>query len=211
MKILSVVLGLLLLTVVYVPAQGLLDIYLMLPDQDGLVDQRTRKRMVSNYESGRTEPFDSLHYRLKVVDKANGFLEVNGAMEGVWQMCYWNLGDKKLVAVYAEGCGPLCDVETFKFFALENGKLKEQEIETIIPGYGSIYKNFCIAYTADLGNTLKKEDVLVTMLFELPRKGKNIVVKFGNADSRRTYEKYFKGDRMTLTWNNGTFLSLIHI
>jgi hypothetical protein len=42
--------------------------------------------------------------------------------------------------------------------------------------------------------------------FELPRKGLNIIVKFGVEESREILEKYgIIGNEMELIWNDGKF------
>lgn len=194
-----------LLTSFYVSAQTLYDIYLMLPDKVALGDRVTREQMVKNHQTGNKKLGDNLHYRFDIVDEKNGFLNVTGLFEGIWEMCYWNLGNKKLIAVYYQGCGPVCYIEEFKFFTLQNGKIQPQDIENVIPGYNTIYEDFFVDYSDNRKKELRDKDIIATLLFKIPRKGKDIIVLFGNEDSKETYSKFSKGDRMLLKWDNGKF------
>lgn len=45
----------------------------------------------------------------------------------------------------------------------------------------------------------------ISLLFQLPSKGKNITVKYGNEESNDIYEKWLKGNRMELVWKSGKF------
>lgn len=178
----------------------------MLPNA-GLGDAREREQMIENYKKGNTSLKD-VHYRFDIVDEANGFLSVTGAMEGKWEMCYWNLPDnKRLIAVYFQGCGPVCYIEEFQFFHFDGNKKTFTPVdrEIIIPGYKSIYDNFLLKDLTETRAQLKKDDVIATLLFRIPRKGKEIIAMFGNEESAGVYAKYAKGNRMTLTWDNGTF------
>lgn len=52
---------------------------------------------------------------------------------------------------------------------------------------------------------MKEKDILATLLFELPKKGKDIMAKWGNEDKQSVYKTYGIGDRMLLKWNDGKF------
>lgn len=194
-----------LLTSFCASAQTLYDIYLMLPDKVGLGDRAERQQMIRNHQMGNKKLGDKLYYRFDIVDEKNGFLSVTGGFEGIWEMCYWNLKDRKLIAVYFQGCGPVCYIEEFKFFTLQNGKMQPQDIEEIIPGYKTIYEDFFINYSENRKKELSDKHIIATLLFRIPRKGKDIIALFGNEDSKETYSKFSKGDRMLLKWHNGKF------
>lgn len=193
------------LTAISLSAQTLFDIYLMLPNKVGLGDQPTRELMIKNYRAGNKSLEGNLNYRFDTVDERNGFLSVTGAMEGQWEMCYWNIENEKLIAIYFQGCGPVCYIEEFKFFILQDNKLLEQKTEDIIPGYATLYDDFFINYSENTTKELKEKDIIATLLFKIPRKGKDIIALFGNEDSKETYSKFSKGDRMILKWDNGKF------
>jgi len=195
------------LTSLLTSGQTLFDIYLKLPERVALGDMRTREQMIQNYKDGNKTLGGEIIYRFDIVDEKNGFLSVTGAFEGIWEMCYWNLGDsKKLVAVYDQGCGPVCYIEGFRFYHFQDGKMVEQQKELIIQDYDTIYEDFFITYSENFKKELKKQDILATLLFKLPRTGKDIVAFFGNEDSKETYAKFSKGDRMLLKWDNGRFI-----
>ena len=156
-----------LLTTLYASAQTLYDIYLMLPDKVALGDRVAREQMIKNYQTGNKKLGDKLYYRFDIVDEKNGFLNVTGGFEGIWEMCYWNLGKKKLIAVYHQGCGPVCYIKEFKFFTLQNGKIELLEIEDIIPGYKTLYEDFFIDYSDNRQKKLRDNDMLNTGVFNL--------------------------------------------
>jgi hypothetical protein len=53
---------------------------------------------------------------------------------------------------------------------------------------------------------LIENDILLMLSFELPRKGLNIIVKFGVEESPEILEKYgIIGNKMELIWKNGKF------
>lgn len=194
------------LTCLVASAQTLFDIYLKLPAKGALGDEKTRQQMISNYKKGVKTTGSEINYRFDVVDENNGFLSVTGGIEGIWEMCYWNLDDgKKLVAVYYQGCGPVCYIESFKFYHLQDGKLVEQEKNTIIEGYDTLYENFFLDYSEKLKKELKDQEIIATLLFRLPRNGKDIIALFGNEYSKEIYSEFSKGDRMLLKWDNGKF------
>ena len=57
--------------------------------------------------------------RIGVRDIRNGYMNLTGPFEGVWEMCFWNTADKgKLVAVNARSCGPVCRARLF-FYCLD--------------------------------------------------------------------------------------------
>lgn len=204
MKIVTFLITLQLATI-SLSAQSLFELYLMIPNQVALGDRYARESMIENYQAADKTLTKNTNYRLDKVDEKNGFMSVTGNMEGEWEMCYWNLVNKKLIAVYFQECGPVCHVGEFKFFIFQDNQLYEQDIEKIIPGYTSIYKDFFKNYTDQIEKELEEKDVTVTLLFEIPRKGKDIIAVLGNEDSRDSYSELVKGDRMLLKWENGKF------
>ena len=187
-----------------VQGQTLFDLYRKLPDKDALLGNvKSREQMIQNFKNGKGT--GDLYVGFDVVDEKNGFLNITGAFEGIWEMCYWNMANNiKLVAVYQQECGPVCAINVFKFYRYENDKLVEEQIHHVIPEYEDIYDAFFID-----GDTSKKklddQDIIATLLFRLPRKGKDIIAMFGNEESKDTYSKFAKGDAMLLKWDNGKF------
>ncbi|MFZ6014424.1 MAG: hypothetical protein ACOYXT_29060 [Bacteroidota bacterium] len=185
--------------------QNLFDLYTMLPDGAAMGDKTVRAQMIKDHKAGVSD-LNKVPYRFETVDEKNGFLSITGAFEGSWEMCYWNLGGDKLIAVYEQSCGPVCGVEKFNFYLLKGEKLTPQNTEVIIPGYKTIYNDFLLRNAEQTKKELEASDITATLLFKIPRQGKNILALFGNEDSDETYAKYSKGNRMVLKWANGKFV-----
>lgn len=181
-------------------SQTLFDIFKLLPKESVLnLSSSDRNTMIQNHKKGITQ--DGVAF--DIVDEKNGYLSIPG--DHRWEMCYWQIGSKKLVAVYDQKCAPICTIDHFNFFSYENGKISKLDNATIIPGFNSIYKDFFIKDVKATEKELEKKDIMFTMLYELPQKGKNIIVHFGVEADKETYKPYFKGNTMVLKWNNGKF------
>jgi len=51
---------------------------------------------------------------------------------------------------------------------------------------------------------MDKDEVIASLLFELPQNGKNLLAKWGNEASKEIYQKYgIIADRMNLIWKDG--------
>lgn len=145
---------------------------------------------------------NQIDYAFDIIDIKNGYLRLIGAFEGHIQMCYWNLKNgNKLISIYFEGCGPVCYIEQFDFYEYNGKDFKPIDWHLIIP---DVYDDFFIDQKSGI-KEMKQKDILATLLFDLPRTGKNIVAKWGNEDSQETYKKYGHGDRMILNWDDGKF------
>lgn len=190
-------------------AQTLFDIYLMLPEKVGPVDKLTRELMIKSYKAGNKSLDTGTSYHFDKVDESNAFLSITKAPllengEEEWSdICYWNLKNKKLIAVSFVGCYPACYMIQFKFFILKNNKLYEQDIEDIILGYNTIYDDFIKDEKAR--DRISKMDISNGgVIFDLPREGKDIIVSY-YSDGAYTSE-FIKGNRMLLKWQNGKFI-----
>lgn len=192
-------------------SQNILDFFQMLPDSSVVgLSKEERKEIVevskdnkNNDDAMQDISLKGVLYSFDILDIKNGYLRMIGAMEGHLQMCYWNLKNgNKLIAAYQEACGPECDVESFDFYNYDGKTFTILPLETIIP---DIYDDFFKINKTKALIDMEKTDVSATLLFELPQNGKNIVAKWGNTDSKETYEEYAKGNRMILIWNDGKF------
>ncbi|HTN68351.1 MAG TPA: hypothetical protein VLZ33_02710 [Dysgonamonadaceae bacterium] len=145
---------------------------------------------------------NKINYAFDIIDLRNGYLRLIGPFEGHIQMCFWNLTNgNKLIAIYEEGCGPVCYIVQFDFYEYNGKDFIPIKWQNIIP---DIYQFFFQDLASNI-EEMKQKDILATLLFELPRNGKNIVAKWGNEDTQETYKKYGVGDRMNLIWNDGKF------
>lgn len=189
--------------------QNIEDFFIQLPDSSILnFSTEYRQKLVNNYNiasSSITNTKENIkdNYFIEILDKKNGYLKLGGAIEGKIEMCYWIMTNKnKLIAVYQEGCGPGCYIERFEFYIYQDSKFELSNFKKIIP---EIFTDFINGDKKTIENQMEKDNISATLLYELPRAGKNIIAKWGNLESDNKYRKYAKGNRMVLKWNNGTF------
>lgn len=192
-----------------IKSQTIDDFFVQLPDSSILnFSSEYRIKLVKNFITASSTKLNKAensqgNYFIEILDIKNGYLKLGGAIEGKIEMCYWNLPDKnKLIAVYQEGCGPGCYVERFEFYLYKDSKLTLTNFKKIIP---EIFSDFIKADRKTIENQMEKDDIAASLLYELPRSGKNIIAKWGNIEPANKYRKYAKGNRMILQWNNGTF------
>lgn len=193
-------------------SQTIADFFITVPDSSMMSLSKEKRKQILRYSSDNLTKEDAYKdlrdsqnlYAFDIFDKKNGYLRMIGAFEGQVQMCYWNLKNgNKLIAIYIEGCGPVCYIEQFDFYEYDGIKFNPINWKSIIP---EIYNDFLGADYKKKLKTLKEQDILATLLFELPRNGKNIIGKWGNEDSQKVYRDFSIGDRMNLKWNDGSFL-----
>jgi len=191
--------------------QNILDFFQMLPDSSVIgLSKKERLKIVTLSSSQQKQngimkdnSDPELLYSFDVLDIKNGYLKLIGAMEGHLEMCYWNLKNgKKLIAIYQEGCGPECNIERFDFYNFDGNIFTVIPKKSVIP---DIYDDFFKTDKTFAINEMGKRDISATLLFELPQKGKDIKAKWGNTESRETYQEFAKGNRMILKWNDGKF------
>lgn len=185
-------------------SQNILDLFKIVPDSSVLgLTEKQRGQIIKNFEHDHSRLTTDLMYSIDEVDIPNGFLSLSEAIEGRLDMCYWNKSNgDKIIAIYIEGCGPVCYVQQLDFFNVVDGKLKSLNRKLIIP---DIYQDFFKEDISTAVNEMKEDDLIATLLYQLPRKGKDITARWGNEDSDDAYRKYGKGNRMTLIWNDGVF------
>lgn len=205
------ILTILIITVVNLSgfSQTIVDFFETVPDSSILGLTKEQRKEIVKYSIDNKSEKDAykdlsdnqIHYAFDIIDTENGYLRLIGAFEGHIQMCYWNLKNgNKLISIYFEGCGPVCYIEQFDFYEYNGKDFKPIDWHIIIP---EVYNDF-IAQNSNI-EEMKQKDILATLLFDLPRTGKNIIAKWGNEDSQETYKKYGLGDRMILIWADGKF------
>ncbi|PKP18159.1 MAG: hypothetical protein CVU05_14180 [Bacteroidetes bacterium HGW-Bacteroidetes-21] len=182
------------------PAQTITELFVALPDSSVLGISKAEREKIIKYSLDNKNAENAyedirnynLQYALEIIDIKNGYLKLVGAIEGKWDMCYWNLGNgAKLVVAYEEGCGPVCIVEQFDFYRFENNLFTPLSTNTIIP---EIYNDFFVGNVEQQKKLLDKNDITATLLFEIPRTGKNIVARWGNENSADVYKPYALGN-----------------
>ncbi len=206
------ILTILIITVVNLSgfSQTIVDFFETVPDSSILRLTKEQRKEIVKYSIDNKSEEDAykdlsnnqIHYAFDIIDVKNGYLRLIGAFEGHIQMCYWNLKNgNKLISIYFEGCGPVCYIEQFDFYEYNGKNFEPIDWHIIIP---EVYNDFFVDQKSDI-EEMKKKDILATLLFDLPRTGKNIIAKWGNEDSQETYKKYGLGDRMILIWDDGKF------
>ena len=192
-------------------SQTLFDLFKLLPEETAIVDTPTRSEMIANYPVKNTDFSNGLYY-IKTADHKNGYMEVDGAMEGSWSMCYWNLGNsQKLVAVLLIGCGPVCHVEDISFY-LYDGDTLTNKSQPVIESTG--YSDFFDMTEKEFNDMYEKHDIPLGLVMELPRHGKDIIAKIhceidgAESDYERHLKPRQKGDQMVFTFNKSGVFSL---
>jgi hypothetical protein len=117
--------------------------------------------------------------KIGVRDVRNGYLNMVGAFEGVWEMCFWNtLSDKgKLVAVNARSCGPVCKTRLFFYRMGPDGNLiPAPDVRASLEAQlnpGDFYQ------TERMGPRELRalDDPAGYVVYDLPRLGRDIVVR----------------------------------
>jgi len=192
-------------------SQTIVDHFLNIPDTSILGLTKVQRNKIADFSSDNTCISDAIidfkenntNYAFEIVDIKNGFIRLIGNFEGHIQMCYWKLTNgNSLIGIYQEGCGPVCYIVQFDFYEFKNGKYYPLESKDIIP---DVLHDFYKGDYQEQISKMEREDIMATLLFELPRTGKNLTAKWGNEGSKETYENYSKGNRMILNWNDGKF------
>lgn len=110
-------------------AQKIIDFYKMV-DENNSHSQKYKEIMIKKYLNPDfiIAEEENPHMYLSVVDEKNGYLRVEGAFEGFYEMCYWvTKAGKKIIAANSTGCGPICSSKV-TFYNYENKKLIETQI-----------------------------------------------------------------------------------
>ena len=197
---------------------NIVDVFLLIPKEYTLeTDLNKRKELVEFYTSSTSkipeeERIPAGHDRyIKVIDTQNGYLSMTGSyLEGTWEMTYWNSTDtSKIIVVNYSVCQTSCwtnYLEIYKYSSKTG--LKELALETVIP----LQKIREYLLKDNLPKTqleeLFKKGLLSenyeNIIFELPRKGKYIIGRFGWDDSNDKI-KFQKNSSCELTLKNEAF------
>lgn len=190
-------------------AQTILDLFKWLPDTLlPEIDQPSRDYMVGVQTNDESIDFDNLRdmpFAFDLVDPKFPYLKVvSNISESSIEMCSWNMsGNAKMVAFYNQICSPNCVVNKFYFLRFNGSDYEPLFYQDIMPE--DFEKEF---FKGDMSLSLSEMKSLgfkISLLFQLPSKGKNITVKYGNEESNDIYEKWLKGNRMELVWKSGKF------
>lgn len=173
----------------------ILGAFLVVPAQTGSSD---RLNVLDYYKliPGNALDNPDLSGMLAVEDAANGYLNIIGAFEGYFEVALFRKKDRSALLVVSETtCGPQCtsDISVFEYPDGMPVQL-DNKVLPMLPAaeVGKIYNR---KKTAD--DEKVDERWGVPLVFELPRRGRTIVVKADTsfAPSNITlYKLEFKGD-----------------
>ncbi|NGX85058.1 DUF3256 family protein [Aequorivita sp. KMM 9714] len=192
-------------------SQNILEFFERVPDSSLLHLTKQERKDIVKYSKDNTSEDDAIsdlmdnkiEYAFSAVDLKNGYIKLVGSFPGHIQMCYWNMQNgNKLIAIYLEECGPVCFNGQLDFYEFNGIEFKPIEARNIIP---EVYNDFFGENSKSKIEAFNNEEIVATLLFELPRKGKNIVAKWGNEEREEIYKRYVIGNRMDLIWNDGKF------
>lgn len=168
-----------------VNAQNIVDIFKLIPGK--YVDDLTLNERNSLLKD-KTLVKDDLSYSV-LYDLRNGYLRMEqGYTEGqsgygAFEVTFWNLKNKKLVAVSSVmGSNAGFHQNDFKFFEYQKGKLTELKTG-YLKNYSSDFEKFIFNLLDDFtkkGLTKENKELLRYAQFtiDLPKEGKNIRVSF---------------------------------
>lgn len=192
-------------------SQNIVEFFQMLPDSVVFnLSISEREQIAANSKNNKS--FEDAYkvmnetktkYAFESVNKAKTYLKLIGSFEGQFQMSCWDLPNgNHLLAIYRESCGPICFVKSFVFYEFDGLEFRYLPIESII----TIEENdFLKEDNTKALAAIENQDLIATLLFQLPEKGKDILVKWGNEASNEFYKDYATGNRMRLLWKNGKF------
>lgn len=192
-------------------AQGIGEFFTLLPDSAALnLSPEDRTQLLKNakpkQDVNRAVQNQDPKLQLAVhdLDMANGFLGVAGnRFEGDFLMCYWNVSDgTKLVATYLVSYATFAEVEEFSFFRFQDGALRPIALREVIPDVEPL---LFIGDASKVRTKLEELDYHATILYDLPRKGKSIIVRVDEDIDAVQAKKYLRGNRMELKWVDGRF------
>lgn len=197
-----------------VNAQNIIDFFYSVPTE--YIDNLSyieRKKLIKNGDL----TIDDRYYSIEI-DKRNGYLRLNQSYTegqsgyGIFEISYWNLPNKKLIALSSiGGSNGGFSQNNFKFFEYEKDKLTE--INTgYLKSYSSnfdVFMNNLVSEFTKSNISQKIKDELVTAQFtiELPKNGKDIHISFkenymSSPDYfEKKYAKYIKIKDKKYIWN----------
>ncbi|MEM6298909.1 MAG: hypothetical protein AAF740_09505 [Bacteroidota bacterium] len=176
----------------------------------GSLPLETRQKLIDRHKKGVNDPNLPPYLYLETVDHGNGYLKMGGAIEGSWDMCYWKISENSfLVVTNTFVCSTLCDWGELQFYYYDDEKITAAPIDKVIPDYANLADYFIKPQHKQF-LLMESDDYHPFVEFEIPRRGKDIKVKFISNDGQDDfwYEAIY-GTEMTLHWQKaqGVFLA----
>lgn len=186
----------------------LFDILLHLPDESSMISKEETLRIItrSQSEDNTIRPSQDIFYAIKEFDHVNKYLDIHGAFDGTWTMRCWEQKEGlEIIAVLQTSCSPLCIVDYLRFYEYDGLKMKEVQRPQITQIY---YTDFFNLSPQEFENIRENNDTQISILFELPKKSKNIHAYLNNqfdgkgSDYELYLKEYQKGQRIPFIYNN---------
>lgn len=196
-------------------SQNIVDFFYLIPKEhvDGLTYSE-RQKLVQNGSLAK----DDMLYNLDL-DQQNGYLKLDQSYtEGqagyqIFEMTYWNLMDKKLIALSSiGGSNGGFSQSNFKFFEYKTKKfteLKTGYLKSYTSNFDVFINNLIGEFTKPNVTQAVKEDLSVAQFtIELPKAGKDLSVSFDDNYMAapdffdKNYSKYLKTKKKIYTWNS---------
>ncbi|WP_141103738.1 hypothetical protein [Cellulophaga lytica] len=195
-------------------SQNIIDLFYMLPEEYTILGKQERKSLVKNKKISDGEMNQNIF-----IDKKNGYLSVNTSFDSninteiKFEMCYRNFENKKLIAISTYGGNTRTysyGQSDFKFFIYDNDlKISDKPI------FKEYYPNLEVTkrlIITDFYSKMTRKQILEyeslypSLTFSLPRKGKNIEIKYKNQKPVSDFGPFFDIPSKILKWNgDGTF------
>lgn len=152
-----------------------------------------RYASVADYEYTGEEAYP---YSIGLLDTTLGYMELHCVgCENTTYMTYWNVSDgSQLVGIVNRGCGPVCE-DSIGFVSFKGEERKDIAADDLMPKI-SMYD-----FLLDPQNRAYLEQDAWELSYNLPRDGKNILVKLDGA----TNAEVFKGNCVRFLWQDGRF------
>lgn len=199
----------------FLHSQNIVDFFYLISKEhvDGL-NYSERKKLVENGSLAK----DDMLYNLDL-DKKNGYLKLQQSYtEGqsgyqIFEMAYWNLKSKKLIAISSiGGSNGGFSQNNFKLFEYKAKVLTEVKtgyLKSYTSNFDVFINNLVGEFTKPNVSQAVKEDLSVAQFtIELAKLGKDITVSFNDNYMSspdffdKNYSKYLKMKKKIYTWNS---------
>lgn len=175
-------------------------LFLALPDSSALnLTLAEREQMLAP----AAKPIGENNCRIAVLDSANGYLRLACAVEGTWEMAYWQAKDSaRIVGIATSECGPECDGELLFFQVTNDSLVPAPDMAPAVVLSDLINLKLL---TADLQQDMR--DAPPGILYRLPRKGTTIQVvldELGAEDIPANARR-----KVGLIWQDGRFQKVV--
>ncbi|MDD3738657.1 MAG: hypothetical protein PHP31_05125 [Lentimicrobiaceae bacterium] len=161
--------------------QDVRDLFVLLPDDLCYEYSATDRKKVAQGE--RVGEYGGI--AIGELDVKNGYFDLSGAWEGIWEMFAKKQDNTWWIAVNQQYCGPMCYTHIANTYTFENGKLIQHSYANLA-GYQDVWLELFIDMDKlteaqkKQANDIWEENGFESVLFSLPRDGKTITMYIEN-------------------------------